>query len=101
MQLDAAGHPLTLGSAEAARAWDATVEAFLAHGAATPARLERTLALAPGWLQENRPSPTGRLTFTSWRLWKKDAPLLPSGLLGPVRVLVRAEVAIPVGSVNN
>ena len=29
-------------------------------------------------------SPTGRHTFTSWRLWKKDDPLQPSGLLGPV-----------------
>jgi len=33
---------------------------------------------------EGKPSPTGRLTFTSHRLWKKDAPLVPSGLLGPV-----------------
>ena len=43
-----------------------------------------TLASWPGWLEEGKPSPTGRHTFTSWRLWKKDAPLAPSGLLGPV-----------------
>jgi hypothetical protein len=43
-----------------------------------------TLAEWPAWLLEGKPSPTGRVTFTSWRLWKKGEPLLESGLLGPV-----------------
>jgi hypothetical protein len=43
-----------------------------------------TLRAWPKWLAEDKPSPTGRQTFTSWRLWKKDSPLVPSGLLGPV-----------------
>jgi hypothetical protein len=43
-----------------------------------------TLKGWPQWLLEGKPSPTRRLTFTSWRLWKKDEPLLESGLLGPV-----------------
>ncbi|MHB1036825.1 MAG: glycosyl hydrolase [Pirellulales bacterium] len=43
-----------------------------------------TLKQWPQWLAEGKPSPTGRYTFTSWRLWKKGAPLLESGLLGPV-----------------
>jgi hypothetical protein len=43
-----------------------------------------TLKSWPPWLAAGQPSPTGRLTFTSWRLWKKDDPLVPSGLLGPV-----------------
>jgi hypothetical protein len=38
----------------------------------------------PQWLLEGKPSPSGRLTFTTWRHWKKDSPLLESGLLGPV-----------------
>ena len=43
-----------------------------------------TLKAWPQWLLEGKPSPTGRFTFTSWRLWKKgDAPV-ESGLLGPV-----------------
>lgn len=42
-----------------------------------------TLRSWPAWLNEGNPSPTGRLTFTSWRLWKKNDPLSPSGLLGP------------------
>ena len=33
------------------------------------------------------PSPVGRHTFTTWRLWKKSDKLLPSGLIGPVRLL--------------
>jgi len=43
-----------------------------------------TLRAWPKWLAEDKPSPTGRQTFTSWRLWKKDSPLVSSGLLGPV-----------------
>jgi hypothetical protein len=45
---------------------------------------EGTLKQWPSWLNEDKPSPTGRFTFTTWRLWKKDAQLQPSGLLGPV-----------------
>ena len=40
----------------------------------------------PEWLRRGEPSPTGRRTFTTCRLWTKDEPLLESGLLGPVRI---------------
>jgi hypothetical protein len=43
-----------------------------------------TLKQWPPWVLAGEHSPTGRYTFTSWRLWKKDSALLPSGLLGPV-----------------
>ena len=46
------------------------------------------LAKIPEWVEKGAPSPTGRHTFTTWRLWSKDEPLLPSGLIGPVRQLV-------------
>ena len=36
---------------------------------------------------DGEPSPCGRHTFTTWRLWKGSDALLPSGLLGPVRLL--------------
>ena len=49
-----------------------------------------TLKEWPAWLAEGKPSPTGRVTFTSWRLWKKGEPLQPSGLLGPVRLIATA-----------
>jgi hypothetical protein len=39
----------------------------------------------PDWLLKGQPRPdTGRFTFTTWRYYKKDSPLLPSGLIGPV-----------------
>lgn len=41
----------------------------------------------PAWLQEGKPSPTGRVTFATWRLWSKTDPLQESGLIGPVRIL--------------
>ncbi len=50
-----------------------------------------TLKAWPQWLLDGKPSPTGRHTFTSWRLWNKSDPLVASGLLGPVRL-------IPVGT---
>jgi hypothetical protein len=40
----------------------------------------------PQWLQEGKPSPTGRFTFGSHRLWKKNDRLAESGLLGPVTI---------------
>ena len=44
----------------------------------------------PAWLLQNKPSPAGRQTFATYRVWKKDSPLQESGLLGPVR-LYRAQ----------
>ena len=38
----------------------------------------------PQWLLEGKPSPSGRVTFTTWKHWGKDDPLLESGWLGPV-----------------
>ena len=43
----------------------------------------------PKWVLDGKPSPTGRHTFTTWKHWKKTDALLPSGLLGPVRLLHR------------
>jgi hypothetical protein len=46
-----------------------------------------TLKRWPPWLLAGKPSPTGRYTFAMWRLWKKNDPLLESGLLGPVKLI--------------
>jgi len=54
-----------------------------------------TLKEWPQWLEQGKPSPTGRHTFTSWRLWSKDDPFLESGLLGPVRLIPTARVTLP------
>jgi hypothetical protein len=51
-----------------------------------------TLKSWPKWVLEGKSSPTGRHTFTSWRLWHKNDPLQPSGLIGPVRIMPAAHV---------
>ena len=44
----------------------------------------------PDWLVKGEPRPSReRYTFTTWKHFSKDSPLLPSGLLGPVTI--RAE----------
>jgi hypothetical protein len=49
-----------------------------------------TLKAWPQWVQDGKPSPTGRFTFTSWRLWKKGEAPVESGLIGPVTLRVAA-----------
>lgn len=38
----------------------------------------------PAWLLEGKARTSGRYTFTTYNPYKKDSPLLPSGLTGPV-----------------
>jgi hypothetical protein len=42
----------------------------------------------PDWLLTRTPRTSGRYAFTTWKHWKKDDALLPSGLLGPVRMMI-------------
>ena len=48
----------------------------------------------PQWLLDGKPSPTGRVTFTTWHHWNRDATLLDSGLLGPVTIRAAEEVTL-------
>ena len=52
------------------------------------------IAKIPDFVLKNQPSPTGRVAFTTWKLWTKDDPLLPSGLLGPVHIISVAEIKV-------
>ena len=45
----------------------------------------------PAWVNEGKRSPTGRYTFSTWRHFRKGDELLPSGLIGPVKI--RREVS--------
>jgi len=54
-----------------------------------------TLKQWPEWVMKGQPSPTGRFTFTSWRLWKKNDALVQSGLLGPVMLTPAEKVVRP------
>ena len=47
----------------------------------------RGIARIPDWVKEGKPSPTGRKTFATWLHWAKSDKLLPSGILGPVRLV--------------
>ncbi|RLD51969.1 MAG: glycosyl hydrolase, partial [Bacteroidetes bacterium] len=40
----------------------------------------------PAWLSGDEKRTSGRYTFTTLSCYTKDSPLLPSGLLGPVRI---------------
>ena len=54
--------------------------------------LLQTLKAFPQWLLDGKPSPTGRFTFSIIKVWSKDAPLLRSGLMGPVTLVPAARV---------
>jgi hypothetical protein len=41
----------------------------------------------PEWLLTGQQRTSGRFTFTTTRQYKADSPLLPSGLLGPIRII--------------
>ncbi len=46
------------------------------------------LARWPAWMTDGTPRPeTGRYTWTTWHHYNADSPLLPSGLIGPVRLI--------------
>lgn len=46
----------------------------------------------PEWLKGAHPQQPGqRSTFATWKHWDKNDPLLPSGLIGPVRILAREQ----------
>ncbi|MDR1674911.1 MAG: hypothetical protein LBR86_00335 [Tannerella sp.] len=51
----------------------------------------------PQWVLDGKSSPTGRYTFTTWRHWRKDDALLPSGLFGPVQVRQVKRIKIKCG----
>lgn len=50
----------------------------------------------PDWYLEGKPKPAGgRITFCAWQHFDKDAPLLESGLIGPVTIRNAVTYPIP------
>ena len=48
----------------------------------------RAIKRLPDWYVEGKPKPPGgRSTFSTWKFFNGDDPLVESGLLGPVRIL--------------
>ncbi|RZK40513.1 MAG: hypothetical protein EOO57_02435 [Hymenobacter sp.] len=49
----------------------------------------------PDWYVRGQPKPASlRVAFTTWQHYRQDSPLLESGLLGPVRLLMAARRAV-------
>ncbi len=44
----------------------------------------------PDWLLGKIPRSSGRFTFTTYKFFQKDSPLLRSGLIGPVRIITKS-----------
>ncbi|GAB3927940.1 glycosyl hydrolase [Mucilaginibacter myungsuensis] len=40
----------------------------------------------PDWVLQGKPRPTKRVTFSTYKFYNKDSPLLKSGLIGPVTI---------------
>jgi hypothetical protein len=60
----------------------------------SPARARHTdragkgVEAIPEWVRNGGASAAGRTTWVLWKFYGGDEPLLPSGLLGPLRILV-------------
>jgi hypothetical protein len=51
----------------------------------------------PAWYKEGKPKPPGgRVTFSTWKHYQKDSPLLLSGLLGPVLLRPATVYKVPI-----
>jgi hypothetical protein len=53
----------------------------------------------PDWYVKNQPKPGKRVSFAVWHTYDSTDPLLESGLLGPVRLLVAVEKTIGEGRI--
>lgn len=58
-------------------------------------KMGRALLAYPEWFVKNEPRPSqGRKTFSIWSYYRKDSPLKPAGLVGPVRLVPESEVEL-------
>ena len=56
-------------------------------------KMGRAMLAYPDWFVKNQPRPSqGRKTFSIWYYYRKDSPLKPAGLVGPVRLVTESEV---------
>ncbi len=47
----------------------------------------------PEWLLEKQARTSGRYTFTTAKFYQKNSELLKSGLIGPVRILIKSKIS--------
>jgi hypothetical protein len=59
------------------------------------ADMGRAITAYPDWFVKNLPRPEkNRLAFVNWFYHRSDTPLLPSGLLGPIRLIPNASMVL-------
>ena len=46
----------------------------------------------PDWLLNGKPRTSDRYTFTTYKHYKADSPLLKSGLIGPVKIMTAKKI---------
>jgi hypothetical protein len=58
-------------------------------------KMGRAMLSYPEWFVKNQPRPSqGRKTFSVWYYYRKNSPLKPVGLVGPVRLVSESEVKL-------
>jgi hypothetical protein len=58
-------------------------------------KMGRAMLAYPDWFIKNEPRPSqGRKTFSVWYYYRKDSPLKPAGLVGPVHLVTESEVVL-------
>ena len=58
-------------------------------------KMGRAMLAYPDWFVKNQPRPSqGRKTFSIWYYYRKESPLKPAGLMGPVRLVSLSEVKL-------
>jgi hypothetical protein len=58
-------------------------------------KMGRAMLAYPDWFVKNQPRPSqARKTFSIWYYYRKDSPLKPAGLVGPVRLITETEVKL-------
>ena len=58
-------------------------------------KMGRAMLAYPDWFIKNEPRPSqGRKTFSIWYYYRKDSPLKPAGLVGPVKLVVESVVQL-------
>ncbi len=58
-------------------------------------KMGRAILAYPDWFLKNETRPSqGRKTFSVWYYYRKESPLSPAGLVGPVRLIRASEVKL-------
>ena len=58
--------------------------------------LGRAMKAYPDWFIQNKPRPSQqRKTFNVWYYYRKDSPLQPAGLVGPVQIIEQTIKRLP------